>query len=142
LTVPDPMSYWQEKDVLGYSRVLDPRKLKQDRIVWQGVRHEDLIATQIHIGTFTPEGTFNAARGKLSHIASTGFTAIQLMPIEAGAARAGWGYDGVLKGAIQPEYGTPEDFAAFVDDAHSQGLAVLTDQVFNHFAAPGNFLDN
>lgn len=141
MTVPDPMSYWQEKDIHGYSRVVDTAKLAKNRITWNGVAHEDLVLEQVHIGAFTDEGTFKAAMTKLPYLASVGFTAIQLMPIEATAAKANWGYDGVLKGAIQPQYGTPEDFAEFVNEAHRQGIAVLTDQVFNHFAAIGNYIE-
>jgi 1,4-alpha-glucan branching enzyme len=100
----------------------------------------DLSIYELHVGTFTPEGTYRAASKKLSHVAELGVTAVELMPIASFAGRRGWGYDGVAHYAPFARYGSPEDLAAFVDDAHGAGLSVILDVVYNHFGPAGNWL--
>lgn len=139
--VPGQMSYWQEENVYGFSKVVDPEKLHRENNPWHGVEHKDLVLLQVHLQTLTEEGTLRAAIEKLPIARENGYTAIQLMPLEENDASRNWGYDGVLKTAIQQEYGTPEDFAAFVAAAHDAGLAVFTDNVYNHWGPKGNYLE-
>lgn len=139
--VPGQMSYWQEENVYGFSRVLDPEKLPRAQKPWDGIAHEDLVLLQVHLQTLTEEGTLHAAIEKLPIARENGYTAIQLMPLEENDASRNWGYDGVLKTALQQEYGTPEDLAAFIAAAHDAGLAVFTDNVYNHWGPKGNYLE-
>jgi maltooligosyltrehalose trehalohydrolase len=107
---------------------------------WRGRPWEEAVICELHIGTFTPEGTFRAAIDRLDALADTGFTAIEIMPVAQFAGDRGWGYDGVLPYAPHPAYGTPDDLRALVDAAHARGLMVLLDVVWNHFGPEGNYL--
>ncbi|MEM8664471.1 MAG: malto-oligosyltrehalose trehalohydrolase, partial [Pseudomonadota bacterium] len=137
--VPDPAARAQIGDVHGLSKLVDPAAY-----TWQ--HHfaarpwEETVITELHIGTFTPEGTFRAATQKLPHLADLGVTAVEVMPVAQFAGRRGWGYDGVLLYAPHNAYGTPDDFKAFVDAAHGLGLMVFLDVVYNHFGPDGNYL--
>jgi malto-oligosyltrehalose trehalohydrolase len=137
--VPDPASRAQAGDVHGPSRVVDPRSHAW-RHDWTGRPWEEAVVYELHVGTFTPEGTFAAAAERLDHLAETGITAVELMPVAQFAGDRGWGYDGVLLYAPHRAYGTPEDLKAFVDAAHARGLMVLLDVVYNHFGPDGNYL--
>ena len=137
--VADPASRQQKADVHGPSLVpADGYSWRADG--WTGRDWEEAIVSEIHIGTFTEEGTFKSAAKRLAHLAETGITAIEVMPVAHFAGDRGWGYDGVLHYAPHPAYGTPDDFRAFVDAAHSNGIMVLLDVVYNHFGPEGNYL--
>jgi maltooligosyltrehalose trehalohydrolase len=107
---------------------------------WRGRPWSEAVIYELHIGTFTPEGTFLAVIGKLDHLARIGVTAIQIMPVADYPGRRNWGYDGVLPYAPDSAYGRPEDFKALVDAAHARGISVLLDVVYNHFGPEGNYL--
>ncbi|XBO39380.1 malto-oligosyltrehalose trehalohydrolase [Alsobacter sp. KACC 23698] len=138
--VPDPVSRFQPDDVHGRSEVIDPRRFAWAHPDWKGRPWEECVIYELHVGAFTPEGTFQAVRGKLDHLASLGVTAIQLMPIADFPGRRNWGYDGVLPFAPDSAYGRPEDLKALIDDAHGRGLMVFLDVVYNHFGPDGNYL--
>ncbi len=138
--VADPASRQQVSDVSGLSVLTDPRSYQWQDGDWLGRPWHETIIYELHIGTFTQEGTFQAAAGKLKRLADLGFTAIELMPVAHFPGDRGWGYDGVLQYAPHSAYGTPDDFKAFVDLAHGLGLMVFLDVVYNHFGPVGNFL--
>ena len=137
--VPDPASRAQAGDVHGPSRLVDPSSY-QCHTPWAGRPWEEAVLYELHIGTFTPEGTFAAAARKLGHLAETGITAIEIMPVGQFPGTRGWGYDGVLPYAPHSAYGSPNDLRDLVDEAHAQGLIVLLDVVYNHFGPEGNYL--
>ncbi|WEZ82112.1 alpha-amylase family glycosyl hydrolase [Rhizobium sp. 32-5/1] len=139
--VADPASRQQVSDVSGLSVLTDPRAYQWQDGDWLGRPWHETIIYELHIGTFTQEGTFQAAAGKLARLAELGFTAIELMPVAHFPGDRGWGYDGVLQYAPHSAYGTPDDFKVFVDLAHDLGLMVFLDVVYNHFGPVGNFLD-
>jgi maltooligosyltrehalose trehalohydrolase len=136
--VPDPASRFQPRDVHGPSEVIDPAYEWRER--WSGRPWEEIVLYELHVGAFTPEGTFRAAESKLDHLAQLGVTAIEIMPIADFPGRWSWGYDGVLLYAPDSSYGRPEEFKALIDAAHGRGLAVLLDVVYNHFGPDGNYL--
>ncbi len=136
--LPDPCSRWQPEGLRGPSRVLDPRTFAWTDAGWGGVALEDLVIYELHIGTFTPEGTLDAALEHLPELASLGITAVELMPVAEFPGRHGWGYDGVYLSAAQSSYGGPEALHRFVDAAHRAGVAVLLDVVYNHVGASGD----
>lgn len=136
--VPDPAARAQAGDVHGPSRVCDPHAFTWTP--WAGRAWEEAVISEVHIGTFTAEGTFRAAQDKLAHLAETGITALEIMPVAQFAGNRGWGYDGVLPYAPHPAYGTPDDLKALIDAAHGHGLMVLLDVVYNHFGPEGNYL--
>ncbi len=138
--VADPASRHQPLDAEGPSELIDGRDYRWSTHAWRGRPWEDAVLYELHIGAFTPEGTFRAAEQKLDHLASLGITAIELMPIADFPGRRNWGYDGVLLFAPDATYGRPEDLKAFVDAAHARGLMVLLDVVYNHFGPVGNHL--
>jgi malto-oligosyltrehalose trehalohydrolase len=137
--VPDPASRFQPDDVHGWSELLPPSGYAW-RVEWQGRPWEEMVIYELHVGAFTPEGTFLAAIDKLDHLAGLGVTAIQLMPVAEFSGRRNWGYDGVYLYAPDSSYGRPDDLRALVDAAHERGLAVLLDVVYNHFGPDGNYL--
>jgi maltooligosyltrehalose trehalohydrolase len=139
LVVPDPASRFQPHDVHGPSEVIDPSYDWQAR-QWRGRAWAEAATIELHVGTFTPAGTFQAAIGKLDHLARTGVTAIELMPVADFSGRRNWGYDGVLPFAPDSVYGRPDDLRALVDAAHLRGLMVFLDVVYNHFGPEGNYL--
>ena len=136
--VPDPAARAQAGDVHGPSVVTDPRGFRWSP--WQGRPWQDAVILELHVGTFTPEGTFRAAIERLPHLVETGITAIEIMPVAQFAGNRGWGYDGVLPYAPHPAYGDPDDLKALVDAAHRHGLMVLLDVVYNHFGPEGSYL--
>lgn len=138
MAVPDPAARRQQGDVHGPSLVT--RSGYSWRADWPGRPWEEAVICELHVGTFTPEGTFAAAAGRLDALAETGFTAIELMPVAQFGGDRGWGYDGVLPYAPHPAYGRPDDLRALVDAAHDKGLMVLLDVVYNHFGPDGNYL--
>ena len=139
LMVPDPASRFQPHDVHGPSEVIDPTAYRWSES-WSGRPWHEIVLYELHVGTFTTEGTFRAAIGKLDHLAALGVTALEIMPIADFPGRRNWGYDGVLPYAPDSSYGRPEDLKALVEAAHARGIAVLLDVVYNHFGPDGNYL--
>ncbi|MFN3662749.1 malto-oligosyltrehalose trehalohydrolase [Yoonia sp.] len=137
--VPDPASRVQANDVHSASRLVDPHSYDW-RHDWRGRDWAEAVIYELHIGTFTPQGTFAAACDKLTHLAQAGFTAIEIMPVAQFEGSRGWGYDGVLPYAPHNAYGTPDDFKHLIDTAQGLGLMVLLDVVYNHFGPSGNYL--
>jgi maltooligosyltrehalose trehalohydrolase len=139
--VPDPASRYQPETVHGASQIIDPGDWEWQDQDWRGRPWEDVVLYELHIGTFTPEGTFAAARQRLDHLADLGVTALQLMPIADFPGNRNWGYDGVLPFAPARAYGTPDDLKEFIQTAHAKGLMVFLDLVYNHFGPEGNYLN-
>jgi len=140
LLVPDPASRFQPDDVHGPSEVVDPSAYAWSDAEWHGIAPERLVFYELHVGTFTPKGTFEALAERLDHLAALGVTAVELMPVADFPGRWGWGYDGVLPFAPDASYGRPEALKALVDACHARGLAVFLDVVYNHFGPEGNYL--
>jgi malto-oligosyltrehalose trehalohydrolase len=140
LRVPDPASRYQPEDVHGPSEVVDPGAYLWRDAGWRGRPWEEAVVYELHIGAFTPEGTFRAVIGKLDHLVALGVTAIEIMPIGDFPGRRNWGYDGVLPYAPDSSYGRPDDVKALVDAAHARGLMVLVDVVYNHFGPEGAYI--
>jgi malto-oligosyltrehalose trehalohydrolase len=122
----------------GAAVVDDPRAFRWQHADWRGRPWAETVISEIHVGTFTPEGTFRAAIGRLPALAEAGITAVELMPVAEFEGTRGWGYDGVLLYAPHAAYGTPDDLRALVDAAHGLGLMVFLDVVYNHFGPQGN----
>ena len=137
LLVPDPASRFQPKDADGPSEVIDPAFAWEE---WKGRPWEQAVIYELHVGTFTPEGTYKGVEGKLQHLKELGVTAIELMPLADFAGKRNWGYDGVLPYAPDSAYGRPEDLKALVQAAHRAGLMIYLDVVYNHFGPKGNYL--
>ncbi|RDJ04029.1 malto-oligosyltrehalose trehalohydrolase [Rhizobium grahamii] len=139
LAVPDPASRFQPHDVHEASEVVDLTSYRWTADDWHGRPWEEIVLYELHIGTFTEEGTFLAAIDRLDHLRELGITAIQIMPVSDFPGRWGWGYDGVLPYAPDSSYGRPEELQKLVDEAHRRGLAVILDVVYNHFGPDGNY---
>ena len=137
--LPDPVSRFQPEGVHGPSEVVDPAAYDWQDGAWEGVPQENLIFYELHVGTFTPEGTFAAAEERLPYLKELGVTAVELMPVAAFPGRWNWGYDPAAFYAPSSAYGRPRDLRAFVDAAHAQGLAVFHDVVYNHFGPDGAY---
>ena len=137
---PDPASRFQPEGPHGPSMVIDSSTFSWTDNSWKGVTAAGQVIYELHVGTFTPEGTWAAAAGKLEHLATTGITLIEVMPVADFAGTFGWGYDGVDQFAPTRLYGIPDDFRAFVDRAHGLGIGVILDVVYNHFGPDGNYL--
>src|SRR5918992_3809195 len=140
LLVPDPASRFQPRDVDGPSEVIDPHAFQWTDQGWSGRPWNEAVIYELHVGTFTPQGTYNGVKEKLSELANLGVTAIELMPLSDFAGRRNWGYDGVLPFAPDSAYGRPEELKALVQAAHQHGLMVFLDVVYNHFGPKGNYL--
>lgn len=139
---PDPMSRWQPDGVHRPSAVFFPEQFawSDHEASWAGVPQRELSIYELHVGTFTPEGTLDAAIGRLKDLAELGITAVEVMPLSQFPGTRNWGYDGVHPYAVQNSYGGPEAFLRFVDAAHQAGIAVLLDIVYNHLGPEGNYL--
>jgi len=137
---PDPVSRFQPDGPHGPSQVVDPAAYEWHDAKRAGARLQGQIVYETHIGTFTPEGTFRSAARELPALARIGITTIELMPVAEFPGRFGWGYDGVCPFAPSRLYGTPDDMRHFVDDAHSLGLFVVLDVVYNHFGPDGCYV--
>ncbi|NNH62234.1 malto-oligosyltrehalose trehalohydrolase [Rhizobium laguerreae] len=140
LEIPDPASRFQPQDVHGPSEVVDLSFYRWKTIDWAGRPWEEMVIYEMHIGCFTPEGTFKAAIEHLDYLQQLGVTALQIMPLSEFPGRYSWGYDGVLPYAPDRSYGRPEDFMALVDAAHQRGISVFLDVVYNHFGPAGNYI--
>jgi maltooligosyltrehalose trehalohydrolase len=140
LKVPDPASRFQPHDVSGPSEVIDPRGFTWEDEHWRGRPWAEAVIYELHIGAFTPEGTFAAAEQKLDYLRDLGVTAVELMPLSDFPGKRNWGYDGVLPFAPDSSYGRPEELKRLVQAAHARGLMVFLDVVYNHFGPEGNYL--
>ncbi|MGH8770221.1 MAG: malto-oligosyltrehalose trehalohydrolase [Burkholderiales bacterium] len=140
ILVPDPASRFNLRDVPGPSIVVDPLAFEWQDDGWRGRPWVEAVLYEMHIGTFTPPGTFLSAIDKLGYLADLGVTALEVMPVADFPGRKNWGYDGVLLFAPDSVYGTPEDFKRFIQAAHDKGIMVLLDVVYNHFGPEGNYL--
>ncbi|MBX6315224.1 MAG: malto-oligosyltrehalose trehalohydrolase [Isosphaeraceae bacterium] len=138
---PDPASRYQPEGPHGPSQVIDPSTFAWTDHEWHGLRIEGQVLYELHVGTFTSEGTWEAAAEELPELRALGITGIELLPVAEFPGRFGWGYDGVDLFAPYHCYGTPDDFRRFVDEAHRLGLGVLLDVVYNHFGPEGSYLD-
>lgn len=139
LMVPDPASRQNPEGPHEPSCVVDPHQFEWDQ-GWHGRPWAETVLYELHVGTFTPEGTFMAASERLHELAELGVTAIELMPVASFGGRFGWGYDGVLPFAPHAAYGTPDELKHLVQQAHRLGLMVFLDVVYNHFGPDGNYL--
>jgi malto-oligosyltrehalose trehalohydrolase len=138
--VPDPRTRWQPYGVHGLSRTFDADAFTWHDQRWTGRALAGAVLYELHIGTFTPEGTLDAAIEKLPHLVDIGVDFIELMPVAAFNGEHGWGYDGVSWFAVHEPYGGPDAYRRFVDAAHAAGLGVIQDVVYNHFGPSGNYL--
>jgi maltooligosyltrehalose trehalohydrolase len=137
---PDPASRSQPDGVHEPSEVVDPSAFEWTDANWPGLGDRDLVIYELHIGTFTPEGTFDAAISRLDALVSLGVSAVEVMPIASYSGTRNWGYDGVMLYAPTANYGGPDAFKRFVDAAHARKLGVILDVVYNHFGPEGNYL--
>ena len=140
LEVPDPASRYQPQDVHGPSQVVDAASFEWQDQDWNGRRWEQTVIYELHVGTFTPEGTFAAVEKRLDYLAELGITAVELMPVADFPGKHNWGYDGALLFAPDSQYGRPDDLKRLVQAAHRKGLMVFLDVVYNHFGPEGNYL--
>jgi maltooligosyltrehalose trehalohydrolase len=140
IDVPDPASAFQPDDVFGPSEVIDHAGFPWRARDWRGRPWQEVVLIETHVGTFTREGTYRAMIDKLDHLAASGITALELMPLADFAGSRGWGYDGVLWYAPDSAYGRPDDLKNLIDEAHLRGLMVFLDVVYNHFGPEGNYL--
>lgn len=138
--LPDPRSGWQPEGIDGLSAVDDPVTHDWGDAEWRGFHLPGGVLYELHVGTFSPDGTFDGAIDRLDHLVELGVDAVELMPVAEAMGRRGWGYDGVLLGAPHHAYGGPEGLRRFVDACHQRGLGVLLDVVFNHLGPEGNRL--
>ncbi|MFO0842205.1 MAG: alpha-amylase family glycosyl hydrolase [Gemmataceae bacterium] len=135
---PDPASRWQPDGVHGPSAVVDPRFDWHDD-GWRGVPLAELVLYELHVGTFTPEGTFDAAIGQLDRLRQLGVNAVSIMPVAQFPGGRNWGYDGVYPFCVQNSYGGPAGLKRLIDAAHQRQLSVVLDVVYNHLGPEGNY---
>jgi len=136
---PDPASRLQREGVHGPSQVVDPAYAWND-VGWRGVPLSRYVIYELHVGTFTRAGTFDAIVSELERLRDLGITAIELMPVAQFPGTRNWGYDGVFPYAVQDSYGGPRELQRLVDECHRAGLAVVLDVVYNHLGPEGNYL--
>ena len=137
---PDPASRFQPDGPHGCSEVVDPSAFEWSDSRWKGISLAGQVIYEMHIGTFTEEGTWESARKQLPELAAAGFSIVEVMPVADFPGRFGWGYDGVSLFAPTWLYGRPDDMRRFVDDAHSLGIGIILDVVYNHLGPDGNYL--
>ncbi|MEJ8840191.1 malto-oligosyltrehalose trehalohydrolase [Ramlibacter sp. AN1133] len=138
--LPDPASRWQPEGPHGPSEIVAPDSYAWQDAAWRGVGARGQVLYEMHIGTFTPEGTYAAAEQHLAYLKDVGITLLELMPVNEFNGPFGWGYDGVNLFAPTRLYGTPDELRHFIDRAHAVGLGVILDVVYNHFGPSGNYL--
>ncbi|MCW2766741.1 MAG: maltooligosyl trehalose hydrolase [Nocardioides sp.] len=138
--VPDPRSRRQPSGVHALSRTFDPARHVWRDSSWTGRQLAGSVIYELHVGTFTPEGTFDAALGKLDHLREIGVDLVEVMPVNGVNGVHNWGYDGVLWHAVHEPYGGPAGYQRFVDGCHAAGLGVIQDVVYNHLGPSGNYL--
>jgi maltooligosyltrehalose trehalohydrolase len=137
---PDPASRHQPEGVHGPSEVVDPGAFTWNDQVWSGLSRDDLVIYELHVGTFSDEGTFDGVIPYLDELEDLGITAIEILPVNAFPGERNWGYDGVLPFAVQHSYGGPDGLRRLVDACHQKGLGIILDIVYNHFGPEGNYL--
>jgi maltooligosyltrehalose trehalohydrolase len=137
---PDPASHFQPESVHGPSSVVDHAAFPWEDDSWKGIPLPSMVMYELHIGAFTPEGTFDAAITRLDDLRDLGVTAVELMPVAQFPGERNWGYDGVYPFAVQNSYGGPEGLKRFVNACHCRGLAVILDVVYNHLGPEGNYI--
>ena len=137
---PDPVSRWRPRGVHGPTRIVDPAAFQWSDAAWGGIEAADLAIYELHVGTFSPAGTFDGVIERLPALRELGVTAIEIMPVAEFPGGRNWGYDGVSLYAVQSTYGGPNGLKRLVDAAHRHGLAVLLDVVYNHLGPEGNYL--
>lgn len=137
---PDPASNYQPQDVHGPSEVVDHSSYRWNDEDWHGVSITNLVIYELHVGTFTGQGTFESVINRLDDLRNLGITAIELMPVAQFPGERNWGYDGVYPYAVQNSYGGPDGLKRLVDACHSRGMSVILDVVYNHFGPAGNYL--
>lgn len=137
---PDPCSRFQPDGPHGPSEVVDPAAFRWSDGAWRGLSQKGQVLYELHVGTFSPEGTYDGVRTRLPHLRDLGVTCLELMPLNTFPGRFNWGYDGVSLFAPNPTYGRPDDLRRLVDDAHRLGLGVIVDVVYNHLGPDGNYL--
>ncbi len=140
-SIPDPASRFQPQGPHGPSEIVDPSAFRWSDAGWRGIERRGQVIYELHVGTFTPEGTFRSAMERLPSLVDVGITTIEVMPVAEFPGRFGWGYDGVDLFAPSRLYGRPDEFRAFVDAAHASGLGVLLDVVYNHLGPDGCYLN-
>jgi maltooligosyltrehalose trehalohydrolase len=140
IDIPDPASAFQPQDVSGPSEAIDHGAYQWRAQDWRGRPWAETVLVETHVGAFTPQGTYRGMIEKLDHLAATGITALELMPLSDFPGRRNWGYDGVLWYAPDSAYGRPDDLKTLIDEAHLRGLMVFLDVVYNHFGPEGNYL--
>jgi malto-oligosyltrehalose trehalohydrolase len=139
-SVPDPASRFQTSTVHGATEIIDPLAYEWRDNEWHGRPWEEAVIYELHVGTFSREGTFAGAEAKLDYLSDLGITAIELMPLSSFPGERNWGYDGVLPYAPARCYGRPEDLKHLINAAHGKNLMMLLDVVYNHFGPDGNSL--
>ena len=140
ITVPDPASRYQPEDVHGPSELIDPASFDWSDGAWRGRPWEEAVIYELHVGSFTKDGSFAGVEGRLDHLAELGVTVLELMPLAEFPGARNWGYDGALPFAPEAAYGRPEELKRLVQAAHRRGLMVMLDVVYNHFGPEGNYL--
>jgi maltooligosyltrehalose trehalohydrolase len=138
---PDPASRFQPDGPHHYSQVIDPSQYRWQDEAWRGLAIDGQAIYELHVGTFTREGTWKSALAELPNLADLGITVLEVMPVNEFAGRFGWGYDGVHPYAPTRLYGPPDDFRNFVDEAHRLGMGVILDVVYNHLGPDGNYFN-
>ena len=136
---PDPASHYQAMTVHGPSQVVDHNRFRWTDQSWKGIPFKELILYELHVGTFTEEGTFEAVISRLDDLLALGVNALEIMPVSQFPGNRNWGYDGVLPYAVQNSYGGPDGFKKLIDACHSKGIAVFLDVVYNHLGPEGNY---
>ena len=139
-TLPDPVSRYLPDGVHDPTEIVDPAAFPWGDSSWRGLALRDYVIYELHIGTFTPGGTFDSAVRKLDYLKQIGITIVEVMPVSATPGARNWGYDGVSPYAVQSNYGGPRAFKRFIDTAHRVGLGVILDVVYNHLGPEGNYL--
>jgi maltooligosyltrehalose trehalohydrolase len=137
---PDPCSLWQPDSVHGPSAFVRPERFTWTDHNWRGIPQQELVFYELHVGTFTSQGTFEAVIPRLNELRDLGITAVEIMPVAQFPGSRNWGYDGVLPYAAQNSYGGPHGLQKLVDACHAVGLAIFLDVVYNHFGPEGNYL--
>ncbi len=138
--LPDPASHYQPEGVHGPSQVVDHAGYPWRDDAWRGRPFRDMVLYELHVGTFTPEGTFTAIIPRLDDLVATGINAIELMPVSQVPGNRNWGYDGVYPYSVHNAYGTPEALKRLVEECHLRGIAVFLDMVYNHMGPEGNYI--
>ncbi|MDN5375494.1 MAG: maltooligosyltrehalose trehalohydrolase [Thermacetogenium sp.] len=137
---PDPYSHYQPEGVHGFSQVIDHNSYRWQDENWRGRNLEELVIMEIHVGTFSQEGTFKGVLERLDYLRELGVNAIELMPVVQTPGRWNWGYDGANLFSVNNNYGTPDDLKQLIDTCHREQIAVILDVVYNHFGPEGNYI--